>query len=279
MQIAPSTYYAVKSRAPSARAIRDEQLKTEILRIYRENFGVYGIRKIWHQLQREGITVARCTVERLMRELGISGAVRGKRVRTTTPDASAKRAPDLVKRDFTAAAPNRLWVADFTYCATWSGMVYTAFIVDVFSRRIVGWRTSTSVTTDLPFDALDMAIWARDDRIDNLVHHSDRGSQYTSIRYTERLIDSGAECSVGTTGDSYDNALAESVIGLYKTELVRKNGPWKTVDELEIATLEWVDWYNQRRLHSAIGNIPPAEYETLYYATGESATVSSTLSS
>lgn len=279
MQVAPSTYYASKSRPRSARAVRDEGLKAEILRVYRDNFCVYGARKIWHQLQREGVEVARCTVERLMRELGISGAVRGKTRRTTIPDPSAKRAADLVKRRFTAAAPNRLWVADFTYCSTWSGTVYTAFVVDVYSRRIVGWRTSTAMTTDLPLDALEMAIWARNDRIENLVHHSDKGTQYTSIRYTERLIDAGAACSVGTTGDSYDNALAESVIGLYKTELVRKKGPWKTIDELELATLEWVDWYNNSRLHSAIGNIPPAEYEDLYYAQKTSATVTETISS
>lgn len=222
---------------------------------------MYGVRKVWHQLLREGVEVARCTVARLMRELGISGAVRGRTRRTTIADACAVRAPDLVRRDFSAAAPNRLWVADFTYCSTWSGIVYTAFVVDVYSRRIVGWRTSASMTTDLPLDALEMAIWARNDRINEVVHHSDRGSQYTSIRYTERLIEAGAECSVGTTGDSYDNALAESVIGLYKTELVRKQGPWKTIDDLEIATLEWVDWYNHRRLHSSIGDVPPAEYE------------------
>jgi putative transposase len=278
LQVAPSTYYAAKSRPPSARQVRDEKLKAEILRVYRDNFGVYGARKVWRQLQREGVPVARCTVERLMRELGICGAVRGKTRRTTVADPSAQRAPDLVKRDFSAAAPNRLWVADFTYCSTWSGMVYTAFVVDVYSRRIVGWRTSTSMTTDLPLDALEMAIWSRNDRIDNLVHHSDRGTQYTSIRYTERLIGAGAECSVGTTGDSYDNALVESVIGLYKTELVRQKGPWKTIDELEIATMEWVDWYNHRRLHSSIGNIPPTEYETAYYMHNESATVTETLS-
>jgi putative transposase len=278
LQVAPSTYYAAKSRPLSARAVRDAELKTEIRRVYEDNFAVYGARKIWRQLQRDGVQVARCTVERLMRELGICGAVRGKTRRTTIADPSARRAPDLVKRDFTAEAPNRLWVADFTYCATWSGMVYVAFVIDVYSRRIVGWRTSTSMTTDLPLDALEMAIWARDDRIENLVHHSDRGTQYTSIRYTERLIDAGAECSVGTTGDSYDNALAESVNGLYKTELFRKKGPWKTFDDLEIATLEWVDWYNHRRLHSAIGNTSPAEYEDLYYARRESATVIETLS-
>lgn len=273
MRIAPSTYYAAKSRPPSARAVRDEQLKVEIQRVYQDNFCVYGARKIWCQLRRDGIEVARCTVERLMRELGISGAVRGRTRRTTVADPTAQRAPDLVKRNFSAEAPNRLWVADFTYCATWTGMVYVAFVIDVYSRRIVGWRTSTSMTTDLPLDALEMAIWSRDDRLDKLIHHSDRGTQYTSIRYTERLIDAGAECSVGTTGDSYENALAESVNGLYKTELYRKKGPWKTINDLEIATLEWVDWYNQRRLHSAIDHMSPTEYEDLYYAQHDSATV------
>jgi putative transposase len=228
---------------------------------------VYGARKVWRQLNREGIAVARCTVERLMRHEGISGAARGKTVRTTVPDQSRKCADDLVKRQFTARRPNQLWVADFTYCSTWSGMVYTAFVVDVFSRRIVGWHTGTTITTELPLHALEMAMWSRDGDIKDLIHHSDRGSQYTSIRYTERLIEAGAECSVGTTGDSYDNALAESVIGLYKTELIRKKAPWKTIDQLEIATLEWVDWYNHRRLHSAIGNIPPVEHENNYHAT------------
>jgi putative transposase len=279
LEIAPSTYYAALARPASPRSVRDRGLKRQISRVFEENFGVYGARKIWRQLNREGVSVARCTVERLMRDLGISGAVRGKTRRTTVADPSAGRAPDLVGREFAAVAPNRLWVADFTYCATWAGTVYTAFVVDVYSRRIVGWRTATSMTTDLPLDALEMAIWARNDRLDNLVHHSDRGSQYTSIRYTERLIGAGAACSVGSTGDSYDNALAESVIGLYKTELVRKKGPWKTVDDLEIATLEWVDWYNHRRIHSSIGNIPPAEYETRYYTQEQSATVAKTISS
>ena len=277
MQVAASTYYAAKNRPPSARARRDAELKKEIMRVFDDNFGVYGARKIWRQMLREGIEVARCTVERLMRELDIAGAVRGRTRRTTVADPAAATAPDLVKRNFSAPAPNRLWVADLTYCATWSGMVYTAFVIDVFSRRIVGWRTAYSMTTDLPLDALDMAIWARDDRLDHLVHHFDRGSQYTAIRYTDRLVDAGAKCSVGTTGDSYDNALAESVIGLYKAELIRKRGPWRTIDDIEIATLEWVDWYNQRRLHSAIGNVPPAEYEASYYAQEESAKVVSAI--
>jgi putative transposase len=243
------------------------------MRVFEANFGVYGARKIWQQLRREGVAVARCTVERLMRQLGISGAVRGKTRRTTIADPAAARSPDLVKRKFSAAAPNRLWVADFTYCATWSGTVYTAFVIDVFSRRIVGWRTAITMTTDLPLDALEMAIWARNERLDGLVHHSDRGSQYTAIRYTERLVEAGAECSVGTTGDSYDNALAESTIGLYKTELIRRKGPWRTIDDIELATLEWVDWYNHRRIHTSIGNVPPAEYEKSYYTREESATV------
>jgi putative transposase len=213
-----------------------------------------------------------------MRSEGLVGVRRGKPWRTTVSDPSAPRSPDLVNRDFTATGPNQLWVADFTYCATWSGMVFTAFVVDVFSRRIVGWRTASTMTTDLPLDALEMALWARDQRIDGLVHHSDRGTQYTSIRYTERIIEAGAKCSVGTTGDSYDNALAESVIGLYKTELVRKQAPWKTIDDLEIATLTWVDWYNHRRLHSSIGNVPPAEFEALYYANPESSRIAEMIS-
>jgi len=277
LQVAPSTCYAAKDRPPSARALRDEELKKEIMRVYNDNFGVYGARKIWRQLLREGRQVARCTVERLMRQLGIVGAVRGRTRRATIADPAAERAPDLVKRNFSAPAPNRLWVADFTCCATWSGTVYTAFVTDVFSRRIVGWRTACSMTADLPLDALEMAIWARNDRLGDLVHHSDRGSQYTAIRYTGRLVDAGAKCSVGTTGGSYDNALAESVIGLYKAELIRERGPWRTIDDIEIATLEWVDWYNQRRLYSAIGNIPPAEYEASYYAQEEPAKVVSAI--
>lgn len=247
--------------------MRDEELKKEITRVWEENYGVYGARKIWCQLNREGITVARCTVERLMRVLGLAGAVRGgvKR-RTTIPDPAAARPADLVKRAFTADRPNRLWVADFTYIPTWSGVVYVAFVVDVYSRRIVGWRAAAHMRTDLPLDALEMAIWTRDGKTDELIHHSDRGSQYTSIRYTERLVEAGCRPSVGSTGDSYDNALAESVIGLYKAELMHPRGPWRTLDDLELATLEWVDWYNHRRLHSSIGNIPPVEYENAYYS-------------
>jgi putative transposase len=266
LQVAPSTYYAAKRRAPSARSVRDEELKDEIRRVYEGNFEVYGARKVWLALHRDGIEVARCTVERLMRDLGLVGALRGgvKR-RTTVADPAATRPADLVNRDFTAAAPNRLWVADLTYVATWQGMGYVAFVTDVYSRRIVGWRLANHMRTDLPLDAFEMAIWARNERLDGLVHHSDRGSQYTSMRYTDRLAETGATPSVGSVGDSYDNALAESVNGLYKTELIRRRGPWRTFDELELATLEWVDWYNHRRLHSACGDIPPAEYESAYY--------------
>jgi putative transposase len=268
----------VKTRPPAARALRDEQLKSEIRRVYEDNYQVYGARKVWRQLNREGIEVARCTVERLMRAEGLVGALRGGTRRATTRrDPAAVLPADLVGRDFSAAAPDRLWVADFTYASTWSGMVYTAFVVDVYSRRIVGWRTATSMTTDLPLDAFQMALRARNGKVERLVHHSDRGAQYTSMRYTNRLVEAGARPSVGKVGDSYDNALAESVIGLYKTELVARKGPWRTVEELEIATLEWVDWYNHRRLHSAIGHVPPAEFEAAYHREVKAAMVAETV--
>jgi putative transposase len=265
LPIAPSTYYARKQRPPSARAVRDARLKVEIRRVYDDNFGVYGARKVWRQLHREGIPVARCTVERLMGELGLRGAVRGKTHRTTTPDAAAPRPADLVDRDFAAQRPNRLWVADLTYVATWSGFVYVAFIIDAFSRFIVGWQTSRSLRTDLALDALELAIWRRQAQLEGLVHHSDRGSQYLSIRYTQRLAEAGAVTSVGSRGDSYDNALAETIIGLYKTELVRRRGPWRGLDEVEYATLEWVDWFNHRRLLEPIGYVPPAEFEAAFH--------------
>ena len=215
-------------------------------------------------LHREGIAVARCTVERLMRQLGLQGVRRGKTRRTTTPDAAAARPADLVDRDFSAARPNQLWVADLTYVATWSGFVYVAFVIDAFSRFLVGWQASRSLRTDLALDALEMAIWRRQAQLDGLVHHSDRGSQYLSIRYTERLAEAGAVTSVGSVGDSYDNALAETIIGLYKTELVRRRGPWKGLDQVEYATLEWVDWFNHRRLLEPIGYVPPAEFEAAF---------------
>jgi len=265
MQAAPSTYYAARQRPPSARQVRDEALKVKIRHVYAAHFGVYGARKLWRQLLREGIPVARCTVERLMRELGLSGAVRGKPRRTTTPDEAAERPADLVKRDFQASVPDRLWVADLTYVRTWSGFAYVAFIIDAHSRYIVGWQASRSLRSDLALAALEQALWARDPH-DGLVHHSDRGVQYLSVRYTERLVQAGAVTSVGSRGDSYDNALAESVIGLYKAELVRRQGPWSGLDDLEFATLEWVDWFNHRRLFGAIGYVPPAEYEAGCYS-------------
>jgi putative transposase len=264
LSIAPSTYHAAKRRPRSARALRDEELKAEIARVHAEHFGVYGARKVWRQLHREGIAVARCTVERLLRELGLRGAVRGKTRRTTTPDATVARPADLVERDFSATRPNQLWVADLTYVASWSGFVYVALIVDAFSRFIVGWQASRSLRTDLALDALEMAIWRRQAQLDGLVHHSDRGSQYLAIRYTERLADAGAVASVGSRGDSFDNALAETIIGLYKTELIRRRGPWKGIDQVEYATLEWVDWFNHRRLLEPIGSVPPAEFEAAF---------------
>ena len=267
LPIAPSTYYDARKRPPSAGAVRDEMLKEEIKRVYASNFGVYGARKVWRQLNREGHAVARCTVERLMRDLGLEGIRRGRKRRTTVDGGKAPRPADLVERDFSAKGPNRLWVSDLTYVATWSGFTYIAFIIDAFSRAIVGWRASTSLRSDLALDALEMAIWARREFFTGeLVHHSDRGSQYLSIRYTERLAEAGAVCSVGSRGDSYDNALAETIIGLYKTELIRNRGPWKGLDEVEYATLEWIDWFNHRRLLEPIGNIPPAEYEANYWA-------------
>jgi transposase InsO family protein len=239
-------------------------LSPEVSRVHRENLGVYGARKVWLQLLREGLPVARCTVERLMRSQGLQGVRRGKRIWTTTPDETARRPQDLVERKFSAVRPNQLWVADFTYVSTWTGFVFVAFVIDVFARRIVGWRVARSMTTSLVLDALEQAIWARQTP-KGLIHHSDRGSQYLSIRYSERLADVGAQPSVGSTGDSYDNALAETVIGLFKTEVIRHRGPWKNIDAVEYATLEWVDWFNHRRLLRPIGDVPPAELETAYY--------------
>ncbi len=269
LPIAPSTYYERKAREadPSrlpARAKRDAVLVAEIDRIWRENFEVYGVRKMWRQLKRENTVVAKCTVERLMRKMGLRGAVRGRKFKSTITDDAAARPADLVGRDFTATRPNQLWVAERTYVATWSGFVYVAFITDVFSRMIVGWRASNSLRSDLALDALEQALYARPTG-DRLVHHSDRGVQYLSIRYTERLAEAGIEPSVGSIGDSYDNALAESVIGLYKTELIRRRGPWHHLEAVEFATLEWIDWFNNRRLLEPIGNIPPVEFEAAYY--------------
>jgi putative transposase len=273
LPIAPSTYYKHKARQADplllpARARRDQVLKGHIRRVRQENFEVYGVRKVWRQMKLEGIDVARCTVRRLMREMGLRGVVRGKEFRTTIADDSAARPADLVNRDFTATRPNELWVADLTYVATWRGFVYVAFVIDVFSRMIVGWRASSSLRSDLALDALEQALWARPDT-DSLVHHSDRGVQYLSIRYTERLKEAGIEPSVGSVGDSYDNALAETVIGLYKTEVIRRRGPWRSLEDVEFATLEWVHWFNHHRLLEPIGYVPPAKFEEAYYSRQE----------
>jgi transposase InsO family protein len=274
LPIAPSTYYEAKareadpSRAPP-RVRRDRELSEHIQRVWDENFCVYGARKVWRQLNREDVSIARCTTERLMRQMGLEGAVRGRTVKTTRSDEAAARPADLVERNFAARRPNELWVADFTFVATWQGFVYVAFIIDVFARMIVGWRVATSMGTDLVMDALEQALHARSD-LDGLVHHSDRGSQYLSIRYSERLADAGILASVGSRGDSYDNALAESVIGLYKTEVIRRRGPWRNADDVEFATLQWVDWFDNRRLLEPIGNVPPVEVERAYHRRYES---------
>jgi putative transposase len=272
LPIAPSTYYEHKgrqidpSRAP-ARVQRDRELKVDIQRVWQENFEVYGARKVWRQLNREEIIVPRCTVERLMRQLGVRGAVRGRAFKTTTVfDEQLRRPADLVNRNFVVGRPNALWVSDLTYVSTWRGFVYVAFVIDAFARRIVGWRASTSLRNDLALDALEQALYDRSgDSKRNLIHHSDRGVQYLSIRYTERLAEAGIEPSVGSVGDSYDNALAETIIGLYKTEVIDRRGPWKNVEAVEFAMLEWVHWFNHRRLLEPIGNVPPAELETSYY--------------
>jgi transposase InsO family protein len=271
LPIAPSVYYEQRARqqCPERRPHRvrqDELLTADIHRVWYENQEVYGVRKVWKQLRREGHSVARCTVARLMRHAGLRGAVRGRKFKVTTcPDTAAPRPPDLVTRQFAAVRPNELWVADLTDVATWRGFAYVAFVIDVFARRIVGWRVSSSLRSDLALDALEQALYDRQLNGERLIHHSDRGTQYLSIRYTERLADAGIERSVGSTGDSYDNALAESVIGLYKTEVIHRRGPWKGIDEVEFATLEWVAWYNTRRLLEPLGYVPPDEFERAYY--------------
>ena len=272
LPIAPSTYHdhAAKRSDPgklSARAQRDAALKPEVQRVFDENFHVYGARKVWRQLKREGKEVARCTVTRLMKAMGLQGVIRGKPIRTTIQDKAAPCPLDRVNRQFHAPAPNVLWVSDFTYVATWTGFVYVAFVIDVYARRIVGWRASRSAHAGFVLDALEQAIHDRRPvRGGGLVHHSDRGSQYLSIKYTERLAEAGLEPSVGSVGDSYDNALAETINGLYKAEVIHRRGPWRSFESVEFATLEWVDWFNNRRLLEPIGNIPPAEAEERYYA-------------
>ena len=269
LQVAPSSYYAAKHRPPSARTVNDATLADVIGRVHRAHFGVYGIRKVWKTLGRLGIDAGRDQVARIMRAVGLTGATRTKRIRTTKPAPVASRPADLVERVFSAVAPNRLWVADLTYVWTRTGFVYTAFVVDAFSRAIVGWRVAASLRAELALDALEMALWARGPGLPGLIHHSDRGVQYLSIRYTERLAEADAVGSVGSRGDSYDNALAETVNGLYKAELIHRQGPWRSVEQVELATAEWVDWWNTRRLHEACGYLPPAEFEAAYHAKGE----------
>jgi putative transposase len=253
--IAPSTYYEQLNREPSRRQMRDEELKPEIARVHAANYGVYGARKVWLALNREGIAVARCTVERLMTQLGLTGAVRGKAKRTTIADP---------------AAPNRLWVADLTYVSTWSGFAYVAFVIDAYARRILGWRVAATMATSMVLDAIEHAIWTRQQDgifdLKDVIHHTDRGSQYTSIRFTERLAEAGIQPSVGAAGSSYDNALAETINGLYKTELIKPRKPWRTIEEVELATAEWVDWFNHRRLYEYCGDVPPVDLEAAYYA-------------
>jgi len=272
LPIAPSTYYEVVAKRTdvdrlSARARSDMAMKVEIRRVFNENFQVYGVRKVWRQLQREGYCVARCTVARLMRMMGLQGIIRGKPVRTTVSDKAAPCPLDRVNRHFKAPAPNMLWLSDFTYVATWQGFVYVAFVIDAFARRIVGWRASRTAHAGFVLDALDQALHDRRPvHRGGLIHHSDRGVQYVSIRYSERLAEAGIEPSVGSVGDSYDNALAETINGLYKAEVIHRRGPWRNFEAVEFATLEWVDWFNNRRLLEPIGNIPPAEAEEQYYA-------------
>jgi transposase InsO family protein len=275
LPIAPSTYYEhvaqrIEPTRRSARARRDAALQPEVRRVFEENFRVYGVRKVWRQLRREGVDVARCTVARLMQAMGLAGVVRGKPVRTTISDRSAPCPLDRVNRQFRTPAPNMLWVSDFTYVATWAGFVYVAFVIDAYARRIVGWRASRSAHAGFVLDALEQALHDRRPmRGGGLVHHSDRGSQYVSIKYTERLAEAGIEPSVGSVGDSYDNALAETINGLYKAEVIHRRGPWRSYEAVEYATLEWVDWFNHRRLLEPIGNVPPSEAEDQFYAAAD----------
>jgi len=270
VQIAPSTYYEHVGRRPSRREVRDEALRPEIERIHAANYRVYGARKVWLALNREGIEVARCTVERLMAELGLSGAVRGQVKRTTVADLAATRPADLVSRQFGPPRPNRLWVADLTYVSTWSGFAYVAFVTDAYARRILGWRVAATMATSMVLDSIEHAIWTRQREgtfdLKDVVHHTDRGSQYTSIKFTERLAQARIQPSVGAAGSSYDNALAETINGLYKTELIKPGKPWRTIEEVELATAEWVDWFNHRRLYEYCGDIPPVDLEAAYYA-------------
>ena len=267
LAVAPSSYYAARSRPPSARAVDDAELLGEVRRVHAANYGVYGVRKVWHELSREGIEVGRDRVARLMRADRLRGVTRAKGVRTTVPAGDALTPPDLVERVFAVEAPDRLWVADLTYVRLAAGgFCYTAFVTDAYARRIVGWRVTGSATAEHVLDALELAAWGRRGHsLAGLVHHSDHGSQYLALRYTERVAELGARVSAGSVGDSYDNALAETVFGLYKAELIHRRGPWRSVAQVELATADWVRWWNERRLHSAIGYVPPAEYEAAYW--------------
>ena len=272
-KIAPATYYEHRFRKRTLREVRDEELKPQVIKVHAENYGVYGARKVWLQLNRErgeaAQPIARCTVERLMGELGLRGAIRGKVKRTTIADPSAKRPGDLVGRKFGPLAPDRLWVADFTYVSTWAGWVYVAFVIDAYARRIIGWRSSTSMTAQLVLDAIEHAVWTRGREgrgVTGVIQHHDHGSQYTSVAYSERLAADGIRPSMGVVGSSYDNALAETINGLYKTELIKSRGPWRTIDQVEVVTAEWVDWFNRRRLYEYCGDLPPAQMETAHYA-------------
>ncbi|HEY0541141.1 MAG TPA: IS3 family transposase [Actinoallomurus sp.] len=274
-KIAPSTFYAHRTRPPSARSVTDAATTAVIEKVHAANYGVYGARKVHAEVRRQGHPVARCTVERLMRSAGLRGITRAKGPRTTVPGTGPDTRPDLVDRAFTATGPDQLWVADITYCRTFSGWVYAAFVIDVYSRRVVGWQLSRSLRTDLALDALEMGIWTRRRAgrdVGGLIHHSDKGVQYVAVRYTQRLAEAGAVASVGSTGDSYDNALAEAFNSLFKAELVRNKGPWKGIDDLEIAVAEYIDWFNHRRLHGEIGLVPPAEHEDDFYRHNPTAT-------
>jgi putative transposase len=265
LEFSQRTYYAARARPASPRSLADEEHKTQIRRVWENNYQVYGPRRVWKQLHREGHPIARCRVERLMADMGIHGVQRGKRRFTTTPDHGAARPPDLVDRKFAATRPNELWLADLTYCSTWEGWLYVSFILDAFSRMIVGWQIAGHVRTELVLDALEMAIWRRDAGAGSLVHHSDAGCQYTSFRYSDRLAEAGIAASIGSVGDSYDNAMAEALNGTFKAELVALHGPWRTKVQLEWAIIEWISWYNTARLHGQVGDVPPAEYEAAWY--------------
>jgi putative transposase len=275
LELPERSYYAAKARPASARAVSDQRWRVEIRRVWEANYGVYGARRVWAALRREGHEVARCTVERLMADMGLVGVQRGRRARTTTADAGAPRPPDLVDRRFVAERPNQLWVTDITYVSTWDGWLYVAFVLDVYSRVIVGWQVASHLRTELVLDAIEMAIWRRD-TTGGLTCHSDAGCQFTSYRYSQRLAEAGIAASIGSVGDSYDNAMAEALNGTYKAELIRPRGPWRSRAQAEFATIEWIDWYNTARLHGEIGHRPPAEHEALWHAQNPPATMADT---